>query len=180
MHLKILSRVKRGHLVPSFHSYTLFFVTDLKKHIASVVEENLPDESTFLVDIIIKGTNTGKKVLILIDGDQGVSIDACANISRVVGNNLEENDMIENAYKLEVSSPGLDHPLASVRQYRKNIGRRVRVTLNDEKEAIGELLKVEEDKILIDQETKVKRKINKKETAIPFSDIKKTIVLVSF
>ncbi|MGB3183840.1 MAG: ribosome maturation factor RimP [Cyclobacteriaceae bacterium] len=155
-------------------------MTDLKEHIASLVEANLPDESAFLVDIVIKGTNTSKKVLILIDGDQGVSIDTCAKISRAVGNELEESDTIDSAYTLEVSSPGLDHPLANLRQYRKNVGRRVRITLNDEKEAVGELLKAEEDKVVINQETKVKRKINKKETEIPFSDIKKTIVLVSF
>ncbi|MFA0961696.1 ribosome maturation factor RimP [Roseivirga sp. BDSF3-8] len=155
-------------------------MTDLKTHIANLVEENLPDESAFLVDIIIKGTNTGKKVLILIDGDQGVSIDTCADISRKVGNDLEENDLVDSAYTLEVSSPGLDHPLASIRQYRKNIGRRVRITLEDDKEAVGELLEVHDDKVLINKETKVKRKINKKETEIPFNDIRKTIVLVSF
>jgi ribosome maturation factor RimP len=53
----------------------------------------------------------------------GQAYHECAQVSRYVGFKLEEENVIEEAYNLEVSSPGIDTPLMLVRQYTKNIGR---------------------------------------------------------
>jgi ribosome maturation factor RimP len=50
------------------------------------------------------------KLIILLDGDNGIGIDECAQVSRHVGFHLEEENVIETAYNLEVSSPGIDTP----------------------------------------------------------------------
>jgi len=83
---------------------------------------------------------------------------------------------------LEVSSPGLEHPLKLNRQYKKNIGRQVKVTLQDDNQKTGELLSVDDTYILIGEIIKEKgsKKAEIQEVKIPFSDIKKTNVLVSF
>ncbi|MDH5365863.1 MAG: ribosome maturation factor RimP, partial [Cyclobacteriaceae bacterium] len=113
---------------------------DLKARIEELVNENLESESHFLVDVVITASSEPKKVLILLDGDEGINIDNCAKISRVVGHAIEEEELINDAFRLEVSSPGLDHPITLLRQYEKNVGRQVKITLNDGLSHTGKLL----------------------------------------
>lgn len=161
---------------------------DVKRRIEEIVEEELQEEF-FLVDVIITGSRKSNvtqtanaKILVLIDGDNGITIDTCAEISRKLGETIETENLFESAYLLEVSSPGLDYPLKLKRQYEKNKGRKVKVLANDDQLREGELLEVTDDKILIREETreKGKKKIELKEVEISFSDIKKTNVVISF
>ena len=98
------------------------------------------DESLFLVDAEIKGNEGNLTVVVLIDGDQGVDIDRCAEISRELGNILEEEEMIESKYRLEVSSPGIEQPIKLIRQYHKNIGRDFKVDTFDGEQFKGKLI----------------------------------------
>jgi len=95
---------------------------------------------------------------------------------------MEEDEVLENAYVLEVSSPGLDHPLINLRQYLKNVGRKVKVDTTDGQAIRGELLEAKADFILVNQEIKEKgkKKIKLEETKVSFENIDKTKVLVSF
>ena len=89
--------------------------------------------------------------------------------------------MLSNAYVLEVSSPGLDFPLSSKRQYLKNIGRKLKVSLQDGKELEGELLAVGDAEIRLKVKVKEKgKKATEEEMPLPLDQIKKSIVLVSF
>lgn len=145
--------------------------------IISQVEKLLEDPSLFLVEASLNGHGNQQKLKVLIDGDKGVTIDQCATISRKLGHWLEENDVINGAYQLEVSSPGLDLPLKQMRQYRKNAGRKVKVIQNEGKELKGTLEEVSEQSITL----KIEKK--KKETelvTIPFENIQQTKVLVTF
>ena len=153
---------------------------ELQKTIESYLEEIIDDPQYFVVDIVISGSDR-KKIVILLDGDEGVTIDFCASVSRQLAHRMEEDNVLENAYVLEVSSPGLDHPLMNQRQYVKNIGRDVKVE-TEEQTLKGELLEVEEDCIIINHQKKEKgkSKILEEEVTILFKDIKKTKVLVSF
>ncbi len=154
---------------------------DLKRQIEEIVTGLLRDEE-FLVEVVVAGANAAGKILIFVDADNGINIDRCAEISRKTGAVLEAEDAIETAYVLEVSSPGLEHPLKLNRQYKKSIGRQVKVTLQDEIQKTGELLSVEDAFIVIGEIMKEKgsKKADIQEVKIPFSDIKKTNVLVSF
>lgn len=153
---------------------------DLKEQIIKIAENHLTDESHFLVDVVISTTKGPKKVLVLLDGDQGVTIDDCADLSRAIGNDLEERSLIEEAFRLEVSSPGVDYPLQSVRQYKKNIDRSVKITPKEGKDIKGVLKFADENKVVVDQEVKKGKKIEHKEVEIPMSEINKTIVQISF
>ena len=156
---------------------------DLKKTLEQIVLENLENENIFLVDIVISGGGNGQKIQILIDGDEGVDIDQCAELSRKVGNEIENIDLLANAYVLEVSSPGFDYPLQNLRQLKKNIGRRVQVALMDNKIIKGKLLEVKEENLKIGEEkkSKIKGKAPEiKEVELKLTDIKKTNVLASF
>ena len=153
---------------------------DLKARIIELVHDNLMNEQHFLVDVIISSNKGPRKVLILVDGDEGITIDDCATLSRKVGFQLEEGEAIEDKYTLEVSSPGVDFPLSMNRQYKRNIGRKLKVITADNIEFVGNLLEVGEESIKLNKEIKKGKKKAFEEVDLPFSDINKAIVQVSF
>lgn len=134
------------------------------------------DEDLFLVEVTHKGNSGNSKLLVLIDGDEGLDIDRCARVSRQLGAQLEELDIIPGKYTLEVSSPGIDQPLKLKRQYVKNIGRSLKVELNDGGTIEGVLTSVSEKQFDLEQEKKKEKVIS----TIALSDVKKSKVIVSF
>lgn len=152
---------------------------NIEKRVIELVEEKIADrDDLFLVSV--KMATTGQ-LSILIDGDDGVAIEDCVAISRHVGFHLEEEEVIENAYNLEVSSPGVGTPLVLERQYLKNIGRLVSVKEVSGEKREGKLLAYQEDGILIEETVKEKgKKAMQQESLIPFDQITETKVLISF
>jgi ribosome maturation factor RimP len=154
---------------------------ELIEKIRDLAHSALTDESHFIVDVIFSGKqNFSKKVMVIVDGDKGVTIDDCALISRQLSNKLDESNLVDDHYLLEVSTPGLDHPLKLKRQFKKNAGRNLKVHLNDKNIVQGKLVAADEEKITIEQEVKEGKKIELKTREIPYSEIEKAFVLVSF
>src|SRR5687767_1967095 len=144
-----------------------------------IITSKLTEPSQFLVDVIVKGHKSAQKVLIVIDGDQGVTIDDCANLSRELSKVFDDLHLFEESYLLEVSTPGLDHPLKLKRQYFKNIGRKIKVTTFQDTDE-GKLISVDDEKITLEKELGTGKQKETKLIDIPFTDIDKTFVLVSF
>ncbi|WP_411971736.1 ribosome assembly cofactor RimP [Sphingobacterium sp. Lzh-3] len=151
----------------------------VEKRVIELIEEKIADrEDLFIVSVKMR---PNKILEILLDGDNGVSIDDCAQVSRHVGFHLEEENVIDNAYRLEVSSPGIDANFVNIRQYQKNIGRTVQVKLNDNEKIEGALLAVDDTKITVLQKVKEKgKKAQEVEKVLPFDQIKATKVVISF
>jgi ribosome maturation factor RimP len=151
----------------------------VEKRVKELVEEKIADRpELFLVSIKMLPNN---KLIIHVDGDEGISIQDCAAISRHVGFHLEEENTIEKAYNLEVSSPGVGEPLLLNRQYRKNIGRDLSVKLADGKVKEGKLLAVNDMVITIEEKVKEKgKKVQLVEAHVEFNNIVETKVLISF
>ncbi|KQM75080.1 hypothetical protein ASE74_03650 [Pedobacter sp. Leaf216] len=151
----------------------------VEKRVAVLVEEKIADRpELFLVEVKMLPNN---KLIIHVDGDEGISIQDCVAISRHVGFHLEEENTIEQAYNLEVSSPGVGEPLKLIRQYNKNIGRTVSIKLKEGLKKEGKLLEVTENNLLIEESVKEKgKKAVTIETNVPFNDILETSVLISF
>lgn len=154
---------------------------ELTQKIAQIVEGQLLDKALFVVSVNVKVGGTSK-VEILIDGDHGVGIDDCASISRRVGNVIEEQELLDKSYHLEISSPGVGQPLKMLRQYNANIGRGLKVTLQNGKELNGVLKEVKETQFLIENEVKEKNKKKVKLVPewIPYSEVNTAKVTVSF
>ena len=149
----------------------------IEEVVHQIVEEIISeDASLFIVKVILKGNQGNQKLIVLLDGDDGITIDMCSKVSRGLSTVLEEKDLIDGKYFLEVSSAGLDFPLQFVRQYQKNIGRSLKVDLEDGTSVSGELKEVSEEKVVLEE--KVKKEVLTHE--VEFSDIKKSMVLVSF
>ena len=138
----------------------------------------LPDPSYFIVEAKVSGNRAKEKVLVFIDSDNGVGIDQCARLARSISKQLDEINLFEGSYTLEVSSPGLDYPLTHIRQYHKNIGRTVKVRLHDDRLLLGELIDVNADGIQLI----IKKKKSEEQDieSVPFSEIKRTNIVVTF
>lgn len=151
---------------------------DVAEEIRRFAETKI-NEGQFIVDVIISSRKGPKKVSVIVDGDNGVNIDECADLSRELSKMLDETALIDENFTLEVSTPGVDFPLKLKRQYTKNIGRSLKVK-QGEKVIEGRLSEVFDDKIIIVQETGAGKKKETKNIEIPFTEIDKAFVLVSF
>ncbi len=173
---------KRGPC-PLFY-FTNFFCAALKfmnieKRVKALVEDKIADRpDLFIVDIKMPSP---AKIIILMDGDNGVPIKDCAAISRHVGFHLEEENVLETAYNLEVSSPGIDHPLTSDRQLLKNIGRNISIKYIDNIKEEGKLTSVTNQEITLEQLVKEKgKKAQSVQKIITKDKITEIKVLISF
>jgi len=132
----------------------------------------------FLVEVRIKPTNNIK---VFIDADEGVNLSHLIEYNRKLYREIEESAWYPDGnFSLEVSSPGLDEPLKLQRQYKKNTGRYVEVTLQDGSRKEGKLIEVTEDGIIVEwEEGKGKKKQTKQETIL-FDQIKTTKIQIKF
>ncbi|MBL1409103.1 ribosome assembly cofactor RimP [Sphingobacterium faecale] len=151
----------------------------VEQRVKELVEEKIADRADLFI-VRIKMLNNGV-LEILLDGDEGISIEDCVAVSRHVGFHLEEENVIEKAYRLEVSSPGIDAGLLLPRQYVKNVGRNVRVKLDDGTKREGKLISATESEVIIEEKTKEKgKKAETNEVIFSMDKITETKVLISF
>jgi ribosome maturation factor RimP len=154
---------------------------DLGKEVSSLVEQFIDNDEIFLVDVHIKGKPGNLKIQVFIDGDQSVNVDECSKISRKLTNDLEEKDMIDGRYLVEVSSPGVDRPLKLIRQFSKHIGRELAILTKNNKKYQGELLDVLNDEIEISiKSSKIKKELDSDSLKLPVTDIEKSTVVLRF
>ena len=151
-----------------------------KAQIENLISEKLAEKECFLVELVI---NEGNDISIEIDSFNGVAITDCVEVSKSLEGNLDRE---EEDFQLNVSSAGLDKPLRVRGQYEKNIGREVKVVLQDKCKITGELKEVNENDILVEHsfkekvEGKKKKQIIVKKELIPVENIKETTIIISF
>ncbi len=152
-------------------------MAEIIEKVHSFLEPLLEGTDIFIVNIKIKPTNNIK---VFLDADSGFSIEKCTSVNRRLYNAIEDSQMFPDGdFSLEVSSPGVDEPLLQMRQYKKNIGRKVTVTDNEGTEKTGMLTTVTDEHLVLEiKPKKVKESIIIVE--IPFSNIKSTVVQIIF
>ena len=151
-----------------------------KKKVQDLLEEALAEnKALFLIDLSFL---PNKKIQIIVDGDEGVSLSECIRINRVIENNLDRE---EEDFALEVTSPDIAEPLKVKRQYLKNINRILSVKTNDEN-IEGTLAEVSENNIVLTWKAREPKPIGKgkvtveKTATIAFQDIKEAKVKIIF
>lgn len=165
----------REALLPSFYKNMTF-----KEQVIKLLNDGLLDKpEIFLIELSISDSY---KITITLDGDNGVNLQDCIDINRIIENNLDRE---EHDFSLEVASVGVGSPLKLIRQYKKNVGRTLIVkTANETIEA--ELIHADETQIVLKWEAREPKKLGKgKETVqktqeIPYSEIKEAVVTVNF
>ena len=141
----------------------------------------IEDGKYFLVDIDWKAS--AKRLVVFLDSDEGVTLEACRSISRELESSLDAEGLLGAEYALDVSSPGLDRPLTSLRQYKKNIGRLLNIVMVEGQPIKGKLCAVNEEAItILLQVRKGKQKAYSwgEEQEITFNKIEETFVEVRF
>jgi ribosome maturation factor RimP len=145
---------------------------DLNKLVVKLVEQFIDNDEVFLVEVNVKGKPGNQKIQVFIDADQHVDIEECTKISRKLSNELEEKDVIEGRYVVEVSSPGADKPLKLFRQYPKHIGRELEVVTRENKKYQGVLLGIFNKEIELSiKSSKVKKDLSSETLKLSFDEI---------
>ncbi|WP_073204483.1 ribosome assembly cofactor RimP [Flavobacterium xinjiangense] len=151
-----------------------------KEKVNTVLAEALLEKpSVFLVDLII---TDAFKVIVTLDGDNGVVLQDCIDVSRAIDNNIDRE---EQDFSLEVASVGVGSALKFVRQYKKNIGRTLIVKTGSEI-IEAELVEANDDFVILSWKAREPKKLGKgketvqKELKLPYADIKEAIVTVTF
>lgn len=116
----------------------------------SLIAEACEANGVTLVESDMFRAGKRKTLRLFIDKPEGVSIDDCSNVSRHLSDALDlDPEIIEGAYTLEVSSPGLDRPLKSVADFIRNKGRFIRVTRSTGKPLTGKLVDANEESLTL-------------------------------
>lgn len=170
-------QIEGNELVPFF--FFIMEVNDLKARVQELMEPLLAEEPAyFLVFLKVK---PGHIIKVYLDGDQGLSIEKCIYFNRKLYKAIEEAGWFpEGDFSIEISSPGVDEPLLLKRQYAKNIGRKLAITLIDGTVKEGVLTTIAEDDIIIAFTEGKGKKAVEQQLLIPFDNIKSTIVQIQF
>lgn len=175
MHRYLRKRDNEGSAASLF-----YYNMDFKKTVQDLLDQALAERADlFLIDLKISDLN---KVEITIDGDKGVTLQDCIDISRAVEHNLDREAV---DFAIDVASAGVGSPLKNVRQYKKNVGRTLKVK-TETKEIEATLAEANDENIKLSWSAREPKKIGKgKETVqheliLPYADIKQAIVTITF
>ncbi len=104
-----------------------FIITKVQEFAESL----LPSMGLELVEVQFRQENQGWVLRLFIDGPEGIALDQCTKVSRELSDFLDVEDLIAQAYTLEVSSPGLERPLRSSSDFKRFSGKKARIKLRD-------------------------------------------------
>lgn len=95
--------------------------------VLSLAEECSTKHSAHVVDITVRGSQHKTVLEIFVDAESGVTTELCSGISRELGLLLDERNIVKGSYQLVVSSPGIDRGLKFPWQYKKHVGRKLKL-----------------------------------------------------
>ncbi|MFD0963660.1 ribosome assembly cofactor RimP [Pseudofulvibacter geojedonensis] len=152
-----------------------------KQQVTTLLNDALEErEDLFLIEFTV---GSGNKINVVIDGDNGVTVSDCIDISRAIEHNLDRD---EEDFSLEVMSYGAASPLLKSRQYVKNIGRDLQIKLQSSEKLEGTLTQANEEKIVLEWKAREPKPVGKgkvtvqKKEEIAYSDIAEAKVKIKF
>lgn len=152
-----------------------------KEKVNQLVQEALMERpSLFLIDLKITDDN---KISVILDGDNGVNLQDCIDVSRVLEHNLDREEV---DFALEVASAGATSPMKMPRQYKKNIGRKIKVVKISDEVIEATLIEADENGVTLEWKARESKKIGKgketvdKKEVLPYTDIKQAVVIITF
>jgi ribosome maturation factor RimP len=109
-----------------------------------------------IVDIIYRREQIGMVLRIVADKPEGITIDECEALNNFLSAELDKDDLIQDRYTLEVSSPGLDRPMKTDKDFQRNIGKLVEVMtyapVDGKKVREGNLIGMDKDTVVLESE----------------------------
>lgn len=154
---------------------------NLKEKVVELLNAALDERSDlFLIELKITDDS---KILVTLDGDNGVNLQDCIDVSRAIEHNIDREEL---DFALEVASAGATSPLTLPRQYKKNLGRKLKVKTLSGDVIEAEITEASEENITLEWKAREPKKIGKgKETVekrlvLPYNEIKEATVIISF
>ncbi|MBZ0328474.1 MAG: ribosome assembly cofactor RimP [Altibacter sp.] len=138
------------------------------------------NKSLFLIDLSISEAN---HIRVILDGDTGVTVEDCIAVSREIEHNLDREEL---DFSLEVMSAGVSEPLEIPRQYKKNIGRTLKVKTHEGEAIEAELTKATDTAITLQWKAREPKPVGKgkvtvqKEAVVAYSNIVEAKVMITF
>lgn len=158
----------------------LFITQNMKVKVQELLEKAFKEyPSLFLIDLSVTESN---QIHVIIDGDEGITVQDCMNVSRAIEHNLDRE--VED-FSLEVLSAGATEPISQKRQYKKNIGRDLKVK-TQEATLEGKLVAINEQEITLTWKERQPKPLGKgkitvqKEAKVPISTIVEAKVMIKF
>jgi ribosome maturation factor RimP len=132
-----------------------------------------------LEEITVTPAGNRRVLRVVVDSDEGVQLDTCAELSRAVSETLDETDVMGGApYVLEITSPGADRPLTELRHYRRAVGRLIKAGLHEGGDVVARIVSVDEDGLDLEVPGAKGRKPTERRLA--FDEIAKARVEIEF
>ncbi|MHA7055973.1 ribosome assembly cofactor RimP [Aquimarina sp. M1] len=153
----------------------------LKDKVQNLLEEALLERPTLF--LIEQKMHPGNNIEVVIDGDDGVTVEDCIAVSRAIEHNLDRE---EEDFSLQVMSAGVSEGLTHKRQYKKNIGRKLKIKTEDKETIEGELTSVTDDTITLVWKTREPKPVGKgkitvtKEASVSYNEILEAKVIITF
>jgi len=121
----------------------------IKEELEKLIGNPIRSEGFDLIELKVSRHKNSSRVQIFIDSDNGVMLDDCAKVSKAIGVAIDGADLFQGRYILEVSSPGLDRPLQTFKDFYRRIGETVEIFFDDAAQAPqrGELIGAEGEQI---------------------------------
>lgn len=145
----------------------------IAQQISELVEPVIADLGYELVEVQFRREQHGMVLRVIIFHADGIRVDDCSLVSREVSRILDVEDWIDQAYHLEISSPGLDRPLESARDFARYRGRQVRVILAETSEEVAGTIDEVGDEIVVLGVADGRREI-------PLAQVKKARLAIEF
>jgi ribosome maturation factor RimP len=150
------------------------------EHIRKLAEEGLEGSNLYVTGVRVSPLN---QVTVFIDGDEGVKIGDCVNLSRVIESKLDRD---REDYSLDVSSHGASAPLVMPRQYRRHVGREFDLKLKDGSRLGGKLTDWRPEAITLEWQEREDKQIGKgkvtvtKSRSVSFDEITEGKIRLKF
>ena len=147
----------------------------IKENIIRISNEIAEKLGFFVIEILMRGDNRKRIIEIYIDAENNINANDLAEMSREINSVLEEQNLIKESYRLDVSTPGVDRPLKYLKQFPKHINRNFEVNYKTDdgiKTITGKLLSVKREELTFLSD--------KKEVLIEFNNIITAKVIISF
>lgn len=138
------------------------------------IEALVSAEGAHLIELESRTQGRKLHLDIYVDTEEGITADELAKLSRKLGEQLDERNVIEDSYTLVVSSPGLDRPLRFPWQYHRHAGRTIQVSFRsggDVQRLEGTITEVSEDQIIVSEGEGMR--------AIPYEDIERAQIIAT-
>ncbi|GGU64839.1 ribosome maturation factor RimP [Streptomyces lavendofoliae] len=153
--------------------------TTQSERLRGLLEPLVSAQDLDLEEIEVSRAGRRRMLRIIVDSDEGVELDTCAELSRAISDKLDETDaMGDEEYVLEVSSPGADRPLTEHRHYVRATGRLVKLQLRETGELVARILSVDDEGLDLEVPGVKGRKPTARRVAFP--DIAKARVEIEF